>query len=355
MLMIPQPSLLDPARIDAALFHSLDELVADAAGALDRERQARPYDRLEWLRLTQAHILPHTPFVAARARVGDDGAWLFLQDRSGGHARAFASWYTLNLAPVFARDSSIAVQSQLVGAVAQLLRGTFDRIDLWPLDDATAPLVGDAFRQAGWWVARTDYAPNWTTATKDLTFEQYWAARPSRLRNTVRRKLKSRELVTRVFDRFDEEAWAHYETVYAGSWKPVEGAPAFVRALARAEGEAGCLRLGLAYRDGQPIAGQFWTVERDVAVIHKLAYLESERASSPGTVLSHAMFQHVIDQDRPALIDFGIGDEAYKMDWMTDRRPMHRLSLFNARSAGGIARAAGAAVAALARNVRHGG
>ena len=73
-------------------------------------------------------------------------------------------------------------------------------------------------------------------------------------------------------------AWADYEAVYAASWKPEEGSPAFLRALAEQEGAAGTLRLGIARRGGRPVAAQLWTVESGVATIHKLAYVEDERA-----------------------------------------------------------------------------
>jgi CelD/BcsL family acetyltransferase involved in cellulose biosynthesis len=86
------------------------------------------------------------------------------------------------------------------------------------------------------------------------------------------------------------------------------------------EGKDGRLRLGIAEVDGQPVAAQFWTVEGGTAFIHKLAHDERFRKQSPGTLLSAAMFEHVIDRDRVALIDFGTGDDPYKREWMEDVR-----------------------------------
>lgn len=68
------------------------------------------------------------------------------------------------------------------------------------------------------------------------------------------------------------------------------------------------------------MAAQFWTVEGGTAYIHKLAHDERFRKSSPGTLLTAAMFEHVIDRDRVDLIDFGTGDDPYKRDWMDDVR-----------------------------------
>lgn len=342
-----------PEHVRTVLLRGIDAVARDANGALDRAAQSSLYDRLDWLRLTGDHVLPADELVVARAGEGDEGAWLFLRDRGRRRAQAFAGWYTLAHAPVFTPGLSLERRAALLGVLAAALGG-FDRIDLAPLDEGMVAELRRAFGAMGWWAVERAETANWTTPVAGRSFDDYWAGRPSRLRNTVRRRGKGGELTTRIFDRYDEAAWATYEQVYAGSWKPAEGSPAFLRALALIEGTAGTLRLGIAYRDDRPVAGQFWTVENGTAVIHKLAYLEAERARSPGTLLSHAMFAHVIDRDRPDVIDYGNGDDPYKADWMTERRVLRRLTLFNARTAGGVARATGEGVKALARSVRGG-
>jgi hypothetical protein len=50
-------------------------------------------------------------------------------------------------------------------------------------------------------------------------------------------------------------------------------------------------------------------------------------ASSPGTLLSAALFQHVIDDDKVTEIDFGTGSDGYKREWMEDMRPRFRIDL----------------------------
>ena len=74
------------------------------------------------------------------------------------------------------------------------------------------------------------------------------------------------------------------------------------------------------------MAAQLWHVENGRATIHKLAYDEAEKALSPGSILSEAMFRHVIEQDRPTMIDYGTGDEPYKADWMDDPAPLYRIT-----------------------------
>ncbi|MGQ3178824.1 MAG: GNAT family N-acetyltransferase, partial [Blastomonas fulva] len=63
------------------------------------------------------------------------------------------------------------------------------------------------------------------------------------------------------------------------------------------------------------------------AYIHKLAHDERHIQASPGTLLTHALFSHVIDTDHVDLVDFGTGSDPYKRDWMEDVRPRYRLEM----------------------------
>ena len=84
-------------------------------------------------------------------------------------------------------------------------------------------------------------------------------------------------------------------------------------------------------------------------MIHKLAYAEAAKDLSPGTILSMAMFRHVLVEDRVARIDYGNGDEPYKADWMEERRILWRLEACNPRTLQGLAGAARMAASALVR------
>lgn len=333
---------------DAVRLHeSLDGLARDTA------RAAQPgfYDRHDWLALTRAHIYPGDPLVIASAHAGDATAWLPLRDCGGGHGRGLASWYTLAFAPLFTPGTDPDTRTRLLAELARLLRRRFDTLSLWPLETDAAAQLQTAFRAQGWLPRLQFETANWVADTAGLDFDAYWANRPSKLRNTVRRRTKNSPFTAEVLDRFDDAAWDAYEAVYAKSWKPEEGCPTFLRAAASAEGAAGTLRLGIARRDGVPVAAQFWTVENGHATIHKLAYLESEREHSPGTLLSVAMFRHVLDHDRPAVIDYGNGNEPYKAEWMDTRRERFRLRLFNLRSVGGLSQGVSRAARAALRRI----
>lgn len=323
--------------VNVELFDDLDAVAADAGGALDRAATPALFDRLDWFRLTLAHCPPPGAPLIARARSAGGSAWLFLM-RDGSAARALASWYTLDYRAVVHGHEGDAL---LAAMAVKLRRQGIAIIELAPLVAPQA--LSRAFGQAGWITRETPTSVNWRVRIGQTDFAAYWAQRPGHLRATVRRKGPAARLETSIYNDFDGAAWSCYEQVYAQSWKPAEGSPTFLRALAK--GAAGTLRLGIATRDGMPVAAQLWLVENGIATIHKLAHVASADALSPGTLLSAAMFEHVITVDHPEWIDFGTGDDAYKADWMDEQRPLYRFEAANPSTTGGIVRAARSLVA----------
>jgi hypothetical protein len=325
--------------VNIALFDTLDAVARDAAGALDRAAQPSLFGRLDWFRLLERHCPPEGRLAAWRGREGKRTAWLFLAV-AGRKARAYAAWYSLRF------DAQGDVRSDVMTAIAAaVIKSGIAEVELAPLADP-GPL-GQAFRKAGWTVFATPKTGNWRVETGGGDFAAYWEKRPARLRNTARRRAKSAGLDIQIHDRFDARAWADYEAVYRASWKPEEGSFPFLRALAEQEGEAGALRLGVARRNGRPVAVQLWLVENGEATIHKLAYAEEAKAMSPGTILSEAMFRRAIDEDGVRAIDYGTGDDGYKKDWMEERRVLWQLAAYNPGSLRGLLGAARAWASAL--------
>jgi hypothetical protein len=328
--------------VDVELFDDLDAAAADARGALDRDSQHCLFDRIDWYRLIADHCPPPGQLIVARGVTSNHKGWLFLAV-TPGRAEAYANWYSLR--------HGLIGEPEVAGALAAAMRvGGITRAELAPIADPEPLRAG--FREAGWIVFLTPTTATWSVVTEGQDFEAYWARRPARLRNTAERKAKVAAMDIEIHNRFDPAAWAHYEAVYQASWKPEEGSFPFLRAFAGQEGAAGTLRLGIARKDGVPVAAQLWTVENGIAWIHKLAYAEAAKALSPGTVLSMAMFRHVLDQDRVARIDFGTGDERYKADWMEEKGTLWRLSAFNPSSPTGLVGAAKAAASALVRRLQ---
>lgn len=326
--------------VNVTLFDDLDAVERDAEGALDRANQPCLHDRLSWFRLLDRHCPPRGRLQAVRAEQDGKRAWLFLAV-DGRSADAYAAWYSLRFGLIGDRG--------LASEIAGFLRPRgLSRIEMAPVEEPDALL--SAFRGAGWSVAIEPVFGNWIART-DKGFDEYWSRRPGQLRSTAKRKAKSAGLDIVIHERFDPAAWADYESVYRSSWKPEEGSFPFLRALAEQEGAAGTLRLGLAYHEERPVAAQLWLVENRVATIHKLAYAEDAKSMSPGTVLGEAMFRRAIDQDRVQLIDYGTGDDAYKRDWMDERRQLWRIVAHNPRSFRGLAGIVRQRVRALVRGI----
>ncbi len=303
---------------------------AAAAGALDRDGQPCLFDRFDWLENLHRMSLRDRAPMLLRASDGDGDLWLPLMQAGRGQAVALANWYNFTWRPIFANCADDVKKLELLRAVAVEAREHVSRITVAPVpnEDQSASLMAAAFERSGWSVFQYKCDDNHVLHVNGRSFDRYWETRPSRLKNTVKRKGKAGVVTIRIEREYSPESWKDYERIYARSWKPDEGSPEFLRQIAEREGVAGALRLGLAYIDGQPVAAQYWTVENGAALIHKLAHDERHMQASPGTLLTAALFQHVIDVDHVDLIDFGTGNDGYKVEWMEEVRPRYRLEMF---------------------------
>jgi CelD/BcsL family acetyltransferase involved in cellulose biosynthesis len=330
--------------VNIALFDDLDAVAADAGGGLDRAAQPSIFSRLAWFRLIHDHCPPKGKLAVLRAREGDRNAWLFLA-AEGRTASAYTAWYSLRYDAQGSRDSDV-----MTSLAAAVRASGIARVTLAPVANPGA--LRKAFSRAGWLVFSSPKTGNWRIVTEGMDFATYWASRPGQLQNTAKRRAKTAGLDIEIYDRFDPRAWADYEAVYRASWKPEEGSFPFLRALAEQEGTAGTLRLGVARKNGRPVAVQLWLVENGEAVIHKLAYAEEAKAMSPGTLLGMEMFRRALDTDRVGVIDYGAGDDGYKKDWMGERRVLWQIEAFNGRTLRGLAGVSRAWASALVARLR---
>lgn len=309
----------------------VETLVADLPGGADALADPDdPFLRLAWFRELHRSCLPERKPLLGLAVDGADAAVLALVEAGQGEAAALANYYSFHFAPVFAPNMARAAEDRLLAALAKELSAHANRAVLAPVPEADglAERVAAAFRRAGWRVFAEPCDTNHVVRLAGRDFAQYWADRPGQLRSTVKRKGKKGLVDCRILTEFDDAAWDDYEAIYRASWKPAERFPDFLRAWARSEGAAGRLRLGIAIMDAKPVAAQFWTVDHCAAFIHKLAHLPDTEKASPGTLLSAALFEHVIDRDGVDFIDFGTGDDGYKRDWMEETRTSLRLACY---------------------------
>jgi Acetyltransferase (GNAT) domain len=347
----PSPST---SWVKGELLTALDDARLDPKQMLAEPGTANLFDSVEWFRLQARHLdSTETPLIA-RAWSERGYVWLFLARSVDGKARGLSNWYSFSFAPVFRGLIDNPHKGRLLTGVARRLRKLKQPISVLTLapvrgSQEMPELIEKSFRQAGW-LARSDATSvSWTADVASQTSDEYWAARPGALRSTVERKQKKSGITTDILTRFDADIWDEYERIYAESWKPEEGDPAMLRELAERASADGRLRLGLAKLGDAIIAAQFWTVDGGTANIHKLAYLNEHREHSPGSILSAAIFRHVIDEDHVHTIDYGTGDDGYKRDWMTDSTPLYTLTLFNPSTLAGLMSAARAWISGLVR------
>jgi hypothetical protein len=261
------------------------------------------------------------PFIALASRDGEAIA-LPLHRRDGG-LEPLTNWYAFTWAPLLSPAAPAHLLDGLAVDLTNHKRITFDK-----LTGETADRLETAFRKAGWFTRCEESDTNHVLDVGGRSYADYLSARPGALRTTLKRKAKKVDVV--ILRVFDDEAWDTYEAIYAKSWKPTEGDPALLRAFARQQAAAGHMLMGMAFADGAPVAAQFWTVEDDVAYIHKLAHLPEAEKLSPGTTLTAALMQAAIDEDHVGEVDFGTGDDGYKADWMEGVRPRYRLTCLRA-------------------------
>jgi hypothetical protein len=247
------------------------------------------------------------------------------------------TWYSLRhgFTPLYSLLLTDADREQVLSCLAQALSHLpLNGLLLEPVADDDSNINGlqRSLEAAGFSCEYMFRHYNWIYRLQGQSFEEYMAARPARLRNTISRKKRKLErehgYEIRLFSG-DEvpRGMADYYVVYNASWKQHEVnnegfQDCFVDDFSRA---AWC-RLAILYIKGQPVAAQLWFVHHGKASIFRLAYDKAWRPYSTGSILTSFLMEYVIDTDRVEEIDFLTGNDAYKQDWMSDRRQRFLLS-----------------------------
>ncbi|MEE4110255.1 MAG: GNAT family N-acetyltransferase [Halieaceae bacterium] len=286
-----------------------------------------------------------------------DPCWLLLGDdrqaelvlpmmrRRGGRKkilRSMSNYYTPYFSPVGGQRDRVASLHTLLESAADSLR-RFDSIEFFPLTAEVVRTFDEASRGLGFSTATAVQTYNWREAGI-CSFDRYWATRDSRLRNTVKRKRRKLDaeggFAFSIAGQDDvERCLQDYRRVYGNSWKTQENYPEFIDGMIRAFAERGQLRLGFVHHDGTPVAAQIWLISAGNAYIYKLAYDEQYASRSLGTLLTHFLFRHAVEVERVHTVDYLTGDDPYKAQWMSERRPLYRLIWSNPRRPRGAVQA----------------
>lgn len=339
--------------------------------ALFPDASASLFDSVEWFKLLARTAMDEgqSPRLYALEEDGNFVAAIYMSTRNNvvsaiqtREISSFSNFYTMNFSPVFAAGVERSDALAEIFAFMHQERPRWDVIRIAPLDedDGTLALVADALKKAGFLTRPYFEFGNWYEPVVDGGFDEFAAARPSRLRNTWRRRSRKLErehqtdFVITTNEANTAPALAAYEKIYAESWKEPELYPDFIPALISTTARAGLLRMGTFYVDDEPAASQIWLIDGHRAVIYKLAYDEKFRDLSVGTVLTMKMAEHAIEVDKVQEIDYGSGDDSYKKEWMSKRRERKGVIACNPSTIKGLAKGLKEKIAAMTANARYG-
>ncbi|TVT76000.1 MAG: GNAT family N-acetyltransferase [Denitromonas halophila] len=312
------------------------DLTEATAEAQPKGWRASSFDtEWDWYRLLAHTALPPQSAPAVWVLESGGGLLAALPVRSDGAGRlaALGNFYTACFAPQLHAnaDMSVLLRDMMTSERAYSL-------DLQPLapEDERCPALRQALEAAG--LVSFDYFcfGNWYLPARGLRYAAYLAGRPGSLRSTLKRKGKKFAAAGGHLDVVTggealDTAMAAYQHVYNASWKRAEPFPEFIPGFLRLCADRGWLRLGVARLNDAPIAAQIWVVREGHAAIYKLAYDEAHTEWSAGSLLTAALMQRVLDEECVDEVDYLIGDDAYKRDWMTHRRERRGLRAYNPR------------------------
>lgn len=354
-----------PIQLRVAVYRSFDELPEGVRTLCSAEAQGRWFDSLDWFQCLFATALAES--VLPRIYVVNDAAgnvvaclFCCVHRRGSRELASLSNYYTMEFGPIVksGTDAKAACAVIVDHIASERPRWHTVRLDYLKESNRNTASLVDALALAGFAVHRHHQYENWYLECAGMSFDTYFAARPSRLKNTIERKgrkLHKTHQVKFVLYRHESDDISRgvqdYVAVYNSSWKRPEPHPDFIPDLARRLVAHDKLRLGVLYADGKPVAAQFWITASEEACIYKLAYDEKYADLSVGAALSRELFRQALDIDRPMRIDYGVGSEPYKREWMSAMQQIFGVRAYSRRTARGLKRDMTARLRSLAKHV----
>jgi O-antigen/teichoic acid export membrane protein len=308
----------------------------------DRHPESRP----EWFANLQQSVFKEDPGIRYAVAQRQDGCTAILPlryMRQGPIRRieGLTNFYTSLYEPPLANDAGPDELATLLRAVIRE-HGGADEMRFAPMDpDGPAyHHLRAALTRIGWASFPYFCFGNWHLHL-DSDWQTYFTQRPGEVRSTIKRMGNKFAAAGGRLEILHgtvhlDDAIAAYGSVYSASWKIPEPYPEFMPGLIRLLAASSSLRLGIARLDGQAIAAQVWAVQGGRAAIIKLAHREDNAEYSAGTLLTALLMEHVIEVDKVSEVDYLIGDDSYKQNWMNRRRERWGLVAYNPRTSRGL-------------------
>ena len=219
-------------------------------------------------------------------------------------------------------------------------------------------------------LARYEPNPNstWHALTTSIQldggFDAYWAARPNKLRQNMRRyerKLAAHG-VPRLVSISDPEhvsaAVHRYASIEAAGWKgqagtalsPGSGQLAFYADMLHDFATRGAAEIYELWVDSTLMASRLALVERGMLVMLKTTYAEQHAALSPGHILLQWTVQRAFEQHSGKSVEFYTNATQEQQTWSTSTRAIRHVCFFRLRRWGEMV---GAIRTARAMTRRH--
>ena len=197
--------------------------------------------------------------------------------------------------------------------VTAVLRSEAKRHDLDALHDAGLARLVRTYDRYGWgWEAYRSFGV-WHDSLGG-GWNAYWARRPTRLRETVRRKGRGAAAVPVG----PGEAKRAVARIASGAWQGEEPHPGFVPAVIERGAAEGWARTYVLDAGIDRPAAQLWLVGGGRASLAKTWHDREAAPRSPGTVLTARVIERLAEEGF-GVVDFGRGDDPYKADWAAFR------------------------------------
>ena len=304
---------------------------------------------LPWLTATAAFMLPensqvlvHCLFQVSKGREPVLSiAWPLVHNQAEKKITSLTSFYSAVAEPIFLTSPSKESMVQLLTYIQQ--HHQWHSMQLGAFEEG---LVSQALFESFPYQRIFSSTDNvYQSGISD--YVSYYQQRPSQLRNTIKRREKKLskahqyriEIITELSG--FSSAFSAYKNIYQQSWKGDEFSFDFIEQVSLAALQENKLRLGVLFVDDEPAAAQLWFLQTShndsgavevTASIFKLAYAPKYQMYSVGSIVSLALSEHVISEDQVTAIEFGMGSEPYKQDWLSAKKTRQSYQIFNQHS-----------------------